>query len=128
QVCAAAKINAAEVLGLLALLATVGSLSLAIRRRVSLGELAYLVFGLLGLVLSPKVITEAYAYSRVLMILPFLAVVLAVRAQSVWRKTAFFAVSVLWGLLGMVLVRAEMIPHGGVIPVFKAFFSHLARL
>lgn len=128
QVFAAADINGVEVLGLVALLATVGSLAFAVHPGMGLWELAYLAFGLLGLVLGPSVITEAYAYSRVLLVLSFLAVVLAVKAQLVWRKTALFAVPVLWGLLGLVLVRGEMIPHGGVIPVFKALLIHLARL
>lgn len=128
EVFAAADINGVEVLGLLALLATVGSLALAIRSGMGLWELAYLAFGFLGLVLGPSVITEAYAYSRVLLVLPFLAVVLAAKTQSVWRKTALFAVPVLWGLLGLALVRGEMIPQGGVIPVFKALFVHLAGL
>lgn len=120
QVFAPADMNGVEVLGLLVLLATVASLAAAFVSSLGLWELAYLVFGFFGLFLGPSVITEAYAYSRVLMILPFLAVVLAARAQWAWRKALLLAVPVLWALLGLALIRGETVAHGGFFTVLKA--------
>ncbi len=119
EVFAPADINGVEVLGLLALLVTVASLPAAVASKLGLWELAYLFFGLLALVLGPSVITEAYAYSRVLMVLPFVAVVLVTRVQRSWQKALLFAVPLLWALLGLALIRGETLAHGGVGQVLK---------
>lgn len=122
QVFAPADINGVEVVGLVALLMTVASLVCAVASPLGLWELAYLVFGLLALVLGPSVITEAYAYSRVLMVLPFLGVVLAAKAQLLWRKAVLLAVPALWAVLGLALIRGETVAHGGFFQVLKALW------
>lgn len=99
-----------EVAGFLALIA--GWLLLVVVglrfRRWSAAEAVFAAFGLLGLVLATPVYVEVYAHTRVLLALPFLAL-LVLRPESgrgVRRLTV--ALPVLLAVTGLFVIRGEL--------------------
>ena len=99
-----------EVAGLLALAACFAALvSVALRwRRWSAPEAVFAAFGLLGLVLAGPVYVEAYAYARVLLVLPFLALLIAFRAVRRSERWVLLAVPILFAATGAFVVRGEL--------------------
>lgn len=126
QVFSVPDVNGIEVLGVLALLATLCS-PVVVAPRVGLVELSYLAFWALGVTLGPSVVTEAYAYARVLLALPFFAVLLAVKAKGRWQRLGLASVPVLFALLGLALIRGETVVHGGPWAVLKAVLARLGH-
>ncbi len=99
-----------EVAGLLALAACFAALvSVALRwRRWSAPEAMFAAFGLLGLVLAGPVYVEAYAYARVLLVLPFLALLIAFGAVRRGERWVLLAVPILFAATGAFVVRGEL--------------------
>ncbi len=95
------------ILGVLAAFAAAGALAMR-WRRIDAAQLSLVAFAALGLALNMRVYVEAYAYGRVLIVLPLLAVVSAPRIE--WRglRWLLLAVAVLWTVSGIALLRLEL--------------------
>jgi len=78
------------------------------RRRPGPVLLTFLPFSMLALVLDVRVYTEVSAYARVLIAMPFLAVLLAVEEKLRWRRWLLVAGVALASLQGAMVLRMEM--------------------
>jgi hypothetical protein len=101
-----------EFFGLCAVAATVVALVVVARKPSRWGapELAFVAFGTMGLFLSYAVYCETWAYARALVVLPFLAVLIAERQPAPFGRWALRSVALLYLVSGLLLVRAEV--HG----------------
>ncbi len=77
-------------------------------RRWSAAEASFAAFGLLGLVLATPVYVEVYAHTRVLLALPFLALVMLRADDSAGRRRLVIALPLLLALTGAFVVRGEL--------------------
>jgi len=98
-----------EVLGLLALALCLAAGLFLVLKGTSLGpvELAFLAFVALGLFLSYKVYVEVFAYSRVLIALPFFASLLGEKQQSPGFRWLFRSIALGFALMGLALALLE---------------------
>ena len=99
-----------EFFGLCAVVATVLSMVVVATRPSSwtATELAFLAFGAMGLFLSYNVYCETWAYARALVVLPFLAVLIAVRQTAPFRRWTLLSVAILYLLSGAAMTRGEV--------------------
>jgi len=99
-----------EVVGFLALIAGwVVLVSVGLRfRRWSAAEASFAAFGLLGLVLATPVYVEVYAHTRVLLALPFLALLLLRPDSGHGARWMTLALPILLALTGAFVVRGEL--------------------
>jgi hypothetical protein len=97
---------ALETLGFAALLVAFAALAAVLSRfpRWTAAHALYAMFAALAAVLSFKVLVEAYAYARVLIALPFLALLLASGETVRWRRVLFTAVTAAFALAGWPIV------------------------
>lgn len=65
-------------------------------------------FLLLALFLTFNVCVEGWAYGRVLAVVPFLAVLIAAREATAFRRWALRAVVICYALLGLLMMRGEL--------------------
>jgi hypothetical protein len=77
-------------------------------RRWSAAEASFAAFGLLGLVLATPVYVEVYAHTRVLLALPFLALMMLRADDSALRRRLVIALPLLLALTGAFVVRGEL--------------------
>lgn len=80
------------------------------RKRATPALVTFLLFAALAVVINMRVYTELNAYARVLVALPFLAVVLAAEERLRWRRGLLIAGVVLASLQGGLLLRSEVGP------------------
>jgi hypothetical protein len=99
-----------ELLGLCAVAATALAMAVVASRpsRWAAPEVTFLAFGTMGLFLSYNVYTETWAFARALIVLPFLAVLIAARETARWRRWTVLSVAVFYLLSGLALTRAEL--------------------
>jgi hypothetical protein len=99
-----------EVLGLLALVACAAALVLLLARfpRWTAPEATFAAFGLLALSLGYPVYVEVYAHTRVLLVLPFLAVLAGAGQPRRGGRWAFAAVPITLALTGITVIRGEI--------------------
>ena len=99
-----------EVFGLAAIAATLLAIAaLALRpAHWSTLEISFLAFGVMGLFLSYNVYSEAWAYGRVLIVLPFLALLIAGRQDTTWRRWPLYAVTACYLLAGVAMIWWEL--------------------
>ena len=99
-----------EAVGLLAIAASCVATLLPLLRPSSMEapEVTLVLFGVMGLFLSYAVYVEVWAYSRVLIVVPFLALLVAERQDLAWRRWALRSVPILYALLGVLVVVAEV--------------------
>jgi hypothetical protein len=99
-----------ELFGLCAVAATVLALVVVARKpsRWRAPELAFVAFGTMGLFLSYAVYCETWAYARALVVLPFLAVLIAERQATPFGRWALRSVAILYLLSGLMLVHGEL--------------------
>jgi len=99
-----------EVFGLAAIAATLLAMAaLALRpAHWSAVEISFLAFGVMGLFLSYDVYSEAWAYGRVLIVLPFLALLIAGRQDTTWRRWPLYAVTVCYLFAGVAMTWWEL--------------------
>jgi len=99
-----------EVFGLLAIAASTVAFVLVVSRPTTWAapELAFLAFGVIGLVLTDRVYVETWGYARILIALPFLASLVAERQQSGWRRWSVRSVALFYLLAGMTMTRWEL--------------------
>ena len=102
-----------ELAGCLALASGLVVLALAVLRirRWSAVEASYAAFAVLGLVLAGPVYTEVYAHARVLLVLPFLAVLMIAPADRTGTRAVLLAYPFLLAVTGGFVVRAELRPE-----------------
>jgi len=107
---AAHGVRWAEVVGLLAILASCVATLLPLTRPSSLSapELTLVLFGVMGIFLSYAVYVEVWAYSRVLIVVPFLALLVAERQDRAWRRWALRSVPILYAVIGLLVVVGEV--------------------
>ncbi|MFH1177597.1 MAG: hypothetical protein V1750_09345 [Acidobacteriota bacterium] len=107
-----APVNRMEVFGLVAIAASLVSLAIVLARfrRWTPVEGAFAAFGLLGVFFSYDVYVEAYAYARVLIALPFLAILIAEREEIRWRRWILRTVTIAYALVGWTVIRGELSP------------------
>ena len=103
-------INWMEVFGLLSVVAAMACLAALLARPQEIGpvEGTFVAFALLGVFLNEKIYVEAYSYGRVLIALPFLALIAAARQPGRGRRWLLQAVAVLFALVGLVALRGEL--------------------
>lgn len=99
-----------EAVGLVAILASCFAALLPLLRPSALSapEMTLVLFGVMGLFLSYAVYVEVWAYSRVLIVVPFLALLVAERQSHRWRKWVLRSVPILYAVLGLMVVRGEV--------------------
>lgn len=99
-----------EIFGLAAIAATLLALAVLASRpaRWSALEISFLAFGVMGLFLSADVYAEAWAYGRALIALPFLAVLIASRQDTAWRRWSLLAVAICYLLAGAAMTWWEL--------------------
>jgi len=106
-------VNWMELWGLLAVAASMACLVALLLRPRELGaaEWTFVAFAVLGVFLNEKIYGEAYSYARVLIALPFLAVISLGRQRGRVRRALLGAVAVLFALSGVVALRGELRSH-----------------
>jgi len=99
-----------ELLGLLALVACFAALALVATRfrRWSAAEASFVAFGLLAVALGYPAYVEVYAYTRVLLALPFLALLIVRPEDGRLASRVLAAVPILLAVTGLVVVRGEL--------------------
>ena len=99
-----------ELFGTLAVLGTTCALALVASRLKALDApaLTFIAFASLGVFLANAVYSEAWAYARALIVLPFLAVLLGARETVLWRRYVVGSVAVLYFLVGVTMARGEL--------------------
>ncbi|MFH1175808.1 MAG: hypothetical protein V1750_00260 [Acidobacteriota bacterium] len=104
------KFTSIELWGFVALVAVLLSLSGYNRReeRLAIEDWTYLAFMALSWTLSFAVYVDVYGYTRALMILPFLAVVLAARQEDLGKRLVLLSVPAMFAFVGLLMVRAEI--------------------
>lgn len=107
---ASIKITSIELWGFLTLIASLFSISAFKKQEPAEGmeEIVFLLFLALSFALSFAVYVDAYGYTRALMVLPFLALVIGLRQEDPLRRWTLLAVPCLYALLGALMVRAEL--------------------
>jgi hypothetical protein len=103
-------ITAIEVIGVLGVGASLAGIAALVSRKTdwSAAEFTYLGFGILIPFLSYSVFIEAWGHTRILIVLPFLAVVLAGRQDSPWRKWTLRSVAAIHALIGLIMLAGEL--------------------
>jgi hypothetical protein len=98
-----------EMLGALALIASLvgGAAVLSKRPRWTAVDFTFVGFSLLIPFLSYSVYIEAWGFTRILMILPFLALLAAERRTSPWRRWSLRSVAAVYALVGIVMIAGE---------------------
>lgn len=110
RVLAAGALGSAETWGFLAVLATfvaVGVVLLRDRERDATW-LLFVAFGCIAALASLNVYAEVYAYGRVLIATPFLALPIASRLRSAWERWTVRSVPILFAVSGLLLVRDHL--------------------
>ena len=104
------EVTAIEVIGVLGVLASLAGIAALISRKTdwSAAEFTYLGFGILIPFLSYSVFIEAWGYTRILIVLPFLAVVLAARQDAPWRKWTLRSVAAIHAIVGLIMIANEL--------------------
>ncbi len=99
-----------EVVGLAVILAASVATVVLLSRPSSLSapEMTLVLFGVMGLFLSYAVYVEVWAYSRVLIVVPFLALLVAERQRRAWRKWLLRSVPILYAVMGLMVVVGEV--------------------
>ncbi len=110
RLCEPGAANAAEVFGLLAIpLLLIAAAAVALpRRRRSPVEWSLLGFSGLALFLNLRVYAEIYAYSRVLVVVPFLALILAAGEPVARRRWILAGLVAACSLSGLFVIRGEL--------------------
>ncbi|MGC8917552.1 MAG: AZOBR_p60025 family cell surface glycopolymer formation protein [Thermoanaerobaculum sp.] len=117
-------VHAMEFLAFLGLLALLAAIPLVAKRPLHPRAVLYLGFGLLALSLTMNVYAEAFAFSRVLLPLPWTAVLLLPQAPRV--RVPLEAGLLLQGLSGLSLVHGEYLAAGGLRHVLATTLRMLA--
>lgn len=104
------EITAIEIIGVLGVLASLAGIAALISRKTdwAAAEFTYLGFGILIPFLSYSVFIEAWGYSRILIVLPFLAVILAGRQDASWRKWTLRSVAAIHAIAGLIMIASEL--------------------
>jgi hypothetical protein len=99
-----------EIPGLVALAATlVGFIAVITKpKRWTALEFTFLGFGALLPVLSYSVFVEAWGYVRILMVLPFLAAVVAERQTEAWRRWLLRSIVIAYAVVGLIMIGGEL--------------------
>jgi len=98
-----------EIGGLLAIAATLVGLAAVLTQkpRWTATEYTFLGFSLLIPFLSYSVYVEAWGSARILVILPFLAVLIAERQTPGWRRWSLRSVAALYAIVGLIMISGE---------------------
>ena len=99
-----------EVIGVLGVAASLAGIAALVSRKTdwSAAEFTYLGFGLLVPFLSYSVFVEAWGYTRILIVLPFLAIGLAARQGAAWRKWTLRSVAAVHAIIGLIMIASEL--------------------
>ena len=96
---------------LAACLTVLGGLVVAFgKRRFEPERLVFVAFGALALCLAPRAYADVYGFSRHLITLPFLAVVIAAREDSRWVKVVLLSAPVAFSIAGLLMIAGELEP------------------
>jgi hypothetical protein len=112
------KITAIELWGFLTIVASFVALAAFKKHETefTVEDWTFLLFLMLSWTLSLSRYADVYGYSRLLMALPFLAVVLGARQKETAKRWALFALPLTCAFVGALMVRAEI--HAALI-VFR---------
>lgn len=99
-----------EIAGLLALAASlVGLAAVASQKsRWTAPEYTFLGFSVLIPLMSYSVYIEAWGYTRILIVLPFLAILVAERQKSAWRRWSLRSVAIAYTIVGVIMLTGEL--------------------
>jgi hypothetical protein len=105
------EVTAIEVIGVLGVAASLAGIAALISRKTdwAAAEFTYLGFGILIPFLSYSVFVEAWGYTRILVVLPFLAVILAERQDASWRKWTLRSVAAIHAMVGLIMIASELV-------------------
>jgi len=99
-----------EISGLIAMAASlVGLAAVASQKsRWSASEYTFLGFAALIPFLSYSVFIEAWGFTRILIVLPFLAILIAERQKSAWRRWSLRSVAIAYAMVGVIMLTGDL--------------------
>ena len=107
---ASIRITSIELWGFLALIAAMAALAAFGRAetRFTTEEALFLLFMVVAWTLSFAVYVDVYGYTRALMPLPFLALVIAATQQDRVKQGVLMMVPLAFAFVGLLMIRAEV--------------------